>query len=291
MKITFHLGAHRTDDDRLMRSLIRNNQKLAEQGIIIPGPSKFRDILRDVAQRLRGQTANPETVDLVLDSILDTTEADHIVLSDHSFLCATSAILAEGDYYAQAGRKCRWLRNIFPGHQVRFALGIRNPATQIPAVFQRVNGMHFDKFLHGVDPLGIRWSRALAGIAAENPDSPLIVWCNEDTPLIWPEVMREVADHSGDLRLKGGFDILGEIMEAEGMKRLRAYLATHPPQTETQRWRILAAFLDKYAKPDEIDEEIDAPGWSVELIDAMTAGYEADLAAVRAVAGVRFIAP
>ncbi len=145
--------------------------------------------------------------------------------------------------------------------------------------------------MQGVDPRSVRWSDVIADIVSANPGCPMVVWCNEDTPLIWPEVMREVTEHPPELRLKGGFDILGQIMESEGMKRLRAYLGTHPPQNEMQRRRILAAFLDKYAKPDEIEETIDVPGWTEELVEEMTADYEDDLLRIQALPGVSFIAP
>ena len=291
MKITFHIGAHRTDEDRLMRSLMRNNQRLAAEGIFIPGPSRFREILREVTTRLKGEVANPETLDLVLDTILDTTEAEHIVLSHESFVCTPANIMADGGYYAKAGRKCAWLRNTFPGHQVAFALGIRNPATQVPAVFESLNGVRPDAFMGGVDPLALRWSEAVRGILSENPGCPLIVWCNEDTPLIWPEVMRAVSGHGPETKMRGGFDILGQIMEAEGLKRLRTYLGTHPPQSEIQRRRIFAAFLDKYATDEEGLEVGDVPGWTAERVEAMTAEYEADIARLQAMPGVTFLAP
>ena len=289
MQITFHLGAHQTDDDRLMRSLMRNNQKLSEQGIYIPGPSKFRTMLRDVTPRLAGAPADEETQDMVLDAILDGTEATHIVLSDSSFICRPEAILAEGGYYAKAGYKSSWLRNCLPDHEVRFAIGIRNPATHVPAVFEATKGDSFGAFLGLVEPRDIRWSDAIADIVAENPGCPVIAWCNEDTPLIWPEVMRQVADHDADTRLKGGFDVLSRIMEQEGLRRLRAYLGEHPPETEDQRRQIIGAFLDKYAMDEEIDEVILVPGWDDALIAAMTEDYEADILRIRQMPGVHFI--
>jgi len=290
MKITFHIGAHRTDGDRLIRSLIRNNQKLADEGIFIPGPSKFRTILHEVATRLKGEPANEETLDLVLDTILDTTEANHIVLSHEAFMCGSGMVLAEGRYYARAERTA-WLRAVFPGHEVRFALGIRNPATHLPAVWETQKGRSFDDFLMGADPFALRWSDPVTAIAAANPGCKVIVWCNEDTPLIWPEVMQAVADHDPATRLKGGFDILSQIMEAEGMRRLRSYLDSHPPQNEVQRRRILAAFLDKYAKDEEIEEVIDVPGWTHETVEELTLSYEEDLVRIQSIPGVTFIAP
>jgi len=290
MKITFHVGAHCTDDDRLLRSLLRNNQKLAEDGVFVPGPSRYRGILRDVTTRLKGDVANPETVDFVLDAILDHTEARHLVLCHESFICAHARIMEDG-FYARAGTKCAWLRNTFPENPVTFALGIRNPATQIPAILASQPDLRVADLLQGVDPRTLRWSDVVLDIVTKNPGCPVTVWCNEDTPLIWPEVMRAVTEHSPEIRLKGGFDILMQIMEAEGMKRLRSYLLTHPPQSEIQRRRILGAFLDKYAKPGEVEEEVDVPGWTEELVDEMTQDYEDDLDRVQAIRGVCFLAP
>ena len=42
MRIVYHLGAHCTDDERLMRCLLKNRDVLSAQGIVVPGPSKYR---------------------------------------------------------------------------------------------------------------------------------------------------------------------------------------------------------------------------------------------------------
>ena len=38
MRIAYHLGVHCTDEDRLVRTLHRNADMLAEQGIEVPAP-------------------------------------------------------------------------------------------------------------------------------------------------------------------------------------------------------------------------------------------------------------
>ena len=56
-------------------------------------------------------------------------------------------------------------------------------------------------------------------------------------------------------KIKGSFDLLSEIMTREGMTRFRAYLAKHPVMTEIQKRRVMVAFLDKFARPEAIEEE------------------------------------
>ena len=88
----------------------------------------------------------------------------------------------------------------------------------------------------------------------------------------------------------GGFDILSKIIAREGIKRIRGYLAAHPPVNEEQRRRALMAFLDKYALEDEVEEELDLPGWTPELIDHLTAVYDDDLVEISRIDGVTVIA-
>ena len=92
-------------------------------------------------------------------------------------------------------------------------------------------------------------------------------------------------------KISGGFDLLGQIMSAEGMKRFHSYLKSHPPRTEVQKRRIIAAFLDKYVIDDEVEEEFDLPGWTEEMVDELTELYEEDLYTIERMAGVNFIAP
>lgn len=290
MKVTFHIGAHRTDEDRLLASLQRNSRRLADQGIRVPAPDRYRDMLREVTTRLRGAPAEAETTDLLLAAMIKEDEVANLVLSYEAFICAPANIMADGGYYARAGLKCSWLRNAFPDMPVAFALAIRNPATQIPAIWAGLGGVAPETLLAGSDPRALRWSPAVEGIVAANPGCPVIVWCNEDTPLIWPEVMREVSGMAPETRLKGSYDIYEQIIAPEGMRRLRTYLTTHPPKNELQRRRIATAFLDKYVRTEEVEEEIEFPGWTEDLVEEMTAAYDADVARIAAIPGVTFLA-
>ena len=58
MRIVYHLGAHCTDDDRLVRCLLKNRALLADQGITVPSPTRYRKLLRDTVMQLRGWLPN-----------------------------------------------------------------------------------------------------------------------------------------------------------------------------------------------------------------------------------------
>jgi len=51
------------------------------------------------------------------------------------------------------------------------------------------------------------------------------------------------------------------------------------------------AFLDKYAIEEAVEEELDVPGWTDELVDQLTRNYEVDLIEIERMDGVSFIQP
>lgn len=293
MQVAIHLGFHATDEDRILKAMLQNKGVLAKEGICIPGPGRYRGPLVDVIQELRGEEASTETRDMLLDEFIDDDDTKRVVLSFHNFICIPSLIFEGGMLYEKANYKAMWLRNAFPGEQVEFFLAIRNPATFIPAAFRHKgqNIESFEGFLNNVDLLDIRWSDIVMAIKESNPDSPVTVWCNEETPLLWTDIIRAVSGHAADTEMSGDFAMLGTIMRKEGIRRLRAYLEKNPPNTENHRRQIVDTFLEKYLIDDAIDEEIDIPSWTDELVGELTQIYEDDLEDIAGMEGVTFFTP
>jgi hypothetical protein len=291
MEIAFHLGAHCTDDEALVRCLLRNRGVLAAEGIAVPGPARYRTLLRDASAQLDGATASADTAQLLLDEIVEDEGARRVVLSFDSFMAFPRWALGRNQFYPGATDRTVALAALFPGHRVEFFLAIRNPATFLPALLERQKGKSYEEFIEGCDPLALRWSDLVDRIRAASPEVPLTVWCDEDTPLIWPDVLRHVAGHPASLTLEETDGILAAIMAPEGFARMQAYLASHPPQTSLQRRRIVSAFLDKFALPERIDMELDLPGWTAEFVEALTAAYDADCVRIARMPGVRFLVP
>jgi hypothetical protein len=291
MQIVYHLGAHCTDEDRILKCLLKNKGALAAEGIAVSGPGRYRNLFRDTLIKLRGARAPKAVQQLILDAVLELETPRRVIFSHEQFLCLPTRVLGEGRLYPKAGEKVVWLRNVFPDNPVEFHIAIRNPATFIPALYATTQEPDFRAFAAEVDARTVAWSDTIARMRAGAPDCPVTVWCNEDTALLWPEVLRAVAGHSPGLRLAGTDDFLASLMTAEGMTRMQAYLASHPPVTDAQRRRVVAAFLDKFAIPEAVEVELDLPGWTVELVEEATAAYEADMARLAAIPGVTFLCP
>lgn len=291
LQIAYHIGASCTDGERLLKSLLKNADAFAQQGIKVPGPGKYRRLLRETIQNLGDNDPAPDTRDILIDAILDEDSATRLVMSHADFICVPRRIFDSGNFFELIEMKITRLRKLFPGDEIELHLALRDPATFVPAVFQKVKGATLAEFLNGMNPHDILWSDVVRRIQAVAPEMQLTVWCNEDTPLIWAQLIREISGVDPLTKITGGFDLLSAIMSADGMKRFVSYIKTHPPQTEVQKRRIIAAFLDKYALEDEIEEEIDLPGWTAELMEELTQIYEDDVFEIARMSGVNFIAP
>lgn len=288
MRIVYHLGAHCTDEDRLVRCLLKNRAVLAEQGIIIPSPTRYRKLMRDTAVRLKGAAASEETQAMLLEQIMDEMNAERLVLSWDCFL-SFPAWVVRGSFYSFAGERLRAFTQIFPEIEAEFHLAVRNPATFLPALRKKVLERGHDDTTIEADPLHLRWSDAVISIREHNPEAPLTIWCDEDTPLIWPEVLQAVSGHAPGTPLIDNDEVLAMVLSDAGLHRMRAYLAAHPPANVTQRRRIATAFLEKFARPEQLEAPADMPGWTDELVAELTTRYFEDIERIRQMPGVTVI--
>ena len=290
MEILFHLGAHCTDDGLLIRSILRNRAQLAENGIIVPGPGRYRELLGSVSTTLRGGTASHDTEAMLIEAICDDDSADRIILSNDNFLCRDKVVIGAEGLYPKAA-KSSWLRHCFPSHDVSFALGLRNPATLVPSLLRSLSDEDRAESLALLDLDQLSWADVVAEIIEANPDANLLIWAHEDTPFIWSEIISEITAHDPYLTLDGAYDMMGQILSPDGFARLLTFLADHPDITETRRRKTLSAFLGTHAMVDEIEEEIDLPGWTLDTITDLTVAYDDDIDRIRAMPRVTLVEP
>lgn len=291
MQIAFHIGANATDDELILRALMRSSGRLAAAGVALPGPGRYRKLLRQTIETL-ADAAPPEGVrDILIDAITEMSDAHRMVLSNPNFFCSPTGIFAGGAFYGNAAGRMRALRQLFPDDDITVFMGIRNPATFLPALLALSRQKTLAEYLGPRDPRTLRWSRVITRMRDGAPDIALAIWCNEDTPLIWNDILAALAGKDVPGPYEGAHALIETIMQPEGLKRLQSYLDSHPPASPSQHRRIISAFLDKYAIPDRIEEEIDLPGWDATMIADLTRGYEEDVDRITAMEGVTFLRP
>lgn len=289
MEIAIHLGAHCTDDDQLLKSLLKNSRELTNAGVCVPTPGRYRGLLAEALVKLQGASADQETQDMIIDALVDSDNAHRLVIGHKNFLGAPHRALEHNQLYHLAQRNSAWIKNLFTSQEVSFFLGMRNPATFVPAILTEMPSTEQNNIQAQLDPMALRWSNMIYAIRQANPGAPITVWCNEDTPLIWSELLQLITGTDGSLPLDGAYDILAPIMEAEGFARMQDYLTKSEIPSEAQRRRVVAAFLEKYVIDDAIEDEIDLPGWTGEFVDALSDAYDQDMDVIASLPGVTLV--
>lgn len=291
MQVIIHSGAHGTEEDRLLKTLLRNKDRFLKQGTVVPGPGKYRTLLKDCMAALQQGSAAEESRDVLWDAILEEDQADRVLLSNAHFFGSQRQSIAGSQFYPEAEARLLALQELFGVDQLELFIGIRNPATILPALLENAHPNRKQEVLSQLDPYQLRWSDLFKRLRSAAPNVPITTWCFEDMPLIWGQIIRDISGLEMNERLAGGMDLLSAIMTREGMQRLRQYLGQHPEMTEVHRRRVFAAFLDKYAREEELEEEIDLPGWTEEMVEDITDLYEEDVETLAHIPGVSLIAP
>lgn len=291
MQLILQTGAHYTEQERLIKSVLRNKEMLAQKGVIVPGPNSYRALMRDTLNALGKAPASAQARDVLLDVMLDGQPVERLVLSDANFFRTAGTAFQRGVLYPDAAERMANMVALFPEDDVEIFLGLRNPATLIPLLFQNSVDNGHAAFWGGRAVQDVRWSDTIADIRAAVPNVPMTIWCSEDMPVIWAQIIRQLCALAPDAKITGGFDLLSGIMIKEGMERFRAYLQSHPEMTEAQKHRVIIAFLDKFALTEAIEEELDMPGWTDAIVEELTDLYDQDVELIERMSGVTMIAP
>ncbi|TCL09046.1 hypothetical protein BXY66_1088 [Shimia isoporae] len=291
MKLVLHIGAHFTDENKLVKSLVKNAAKLAEHDVIVPEPRSYRRQIRDIMDNVDTYPIVPAHRDSLLRGMLGDRLPDRIVLSNSNFFGVPRGAVRENRIYPNAVERLRDFAKIFHAEDIEVFIAIRDPATFLPALVNGSTEKSLETVTGGSTPMALRWSELIMRIRQALPEVPVTVWCNEDTPLIWEEVLREFAGFDPNMPIDGGSDLLSSIMTPQGFGRYQSYVASHPDLTEMQKRRVIAAFLDKFAIEEEVEEELDLPGWSEDFVEAMSDAYDEDVFLIERIPGVTLITP
>ncbi|GFE66042.1 hypothetical protein [Litoreibacter roseus] len=289
MKIVLHLGVHATDEDKLLSCLLQNRDGLLQKGVIVPPPLLYRQMLRETVQLMKEEDADHDILDATLEVLLEDQTGRRIVLSHAGFLGPPGRAVEAQMFYPYAAERVSDLRALFPDHELELFIGLRDPATFLPTLFEKSPESDFDEFSDGCDPENLTWSDMIIRLKEALPDVPITLWCNEDTPIIWPEILNALCGLPTETELDGTTDFLASLMSPQGFARMKGYIASKPITSVSQRRRVTAAFLEKFALDEALMQEIDLPNWSDEFIDGLSTAYDADVAKISQMDGVTLL--
>lgn len=286
MQVAFHVGVYATDDDRLLRSLAQNAGLLRRRGVELCANAVNEPILNEALGALKGGTASAEMEEVILDALMEGEATRRLVMSRATLMGLPRRLFSIEGLMPYAGTKMLDLANVLPGCQAEFFMALKNPATLIPQLVTRI-GKEYSALMGMSDPRSKRWAPTLRRAVQELRGRRLVVWCHEDMPLIFPDVLRLLAGVAADTPLQGEDRLLRTLLSEAGQAALRERLT--PDLGIEARRAATEGLLAEFARPDQLTLDIDLPGWTPELVEEMTEAYRRDVAEIAGLPGVEFI--
>lgn len=290
MQVIYHIGAHCTDEGRILKALLKNRGTLVERGVAVPSPAQFRPVLRRAMQSLSGGLLGQDAGQMIIEDLLDGTPANRLIFSHDFLMSIPMHSIGEEGLYANAPRNVAALSRVFEAGRCEFHIALRNPATLVPALVGMQRGQSYRDVMGAAHPLEMRWRPVIERIFERVPDARLVLWCDEDLPFVWPEVLHRMTGLDPAVALEGESDFLATLLTAEGLAVLESSLKAAPRDTGTRR-AITAALLETHLRQGADEEEIDLPGWTQTLVDQITGAYAEDVAAIADHPQVEFLWP
>ncbi|WP_457771019.1 hypothetical protein [Phycobium rhodophyticola] len=161
MQVVLHAGAHCTDEDRILKCLLKNRAEFAKIGSIVPPPGRYRRLLRQTVQALEKADPAPDARELLVETILEGDKADRLLLSEKNLFCLSKFAMRDSLFYHRADMRIAEFKRLFQGDQIELFFSIRNPATFLPALYKKTGVDDLVELLRGTDPNALYWSELI----------------------------------------------------------------------------------------------------------------------------------
>lgn len=278
MELVVLAGAHATGFVLLQKCIKLNLRHFQRNGVVVSDYENYKNyLLEALEQRL----AYGEVAEFDKTQVLGKTQNSDVefrtVISSESLFGIPRLAARGARLYQRASQRVGALAQLLPDANIEFIVVIRNPATFLPALFESTSAKSFSSFVAGADPRVFRWSDMFSELTSTFPAFHFSVYCYEDLPLTWGELLRTIGSLEPTSQIRGEFAFANELMENEGKRGMADFMKAHPEMSELQKRRVAAAFLEKYIKAEKLEQVIDIPNWAEDLIEELSELYEDDL--------------
>ena len=203
-------------------------------------------------------------------------DADRLILSNAYFFGAPRATIHGWLLHPFAAERTAQIRKLFPDDEIEIFMALRYHVPLLPAMFEHSPKPSMTSYLGVDEPCDICWFDTIHAIRNAVPHLTITVWCNEDTPLLWLQIIHELAGLELGREIFDEFDLLNKNMSKEAMQRFAAYLKSHPVMTKIQKRHVIFALLNEFALAQKIEENLTLAGWTKDLMNDMTDVCEED---------------
>lgn len=291
MQVAIHAGAAFTDEGRLLKSLQTNRDVLAQYSVALFGPRRYRQVFKPAFEALRTRPPMPDEIEGIRGNLPTDPEMQRAIFTSDGFAGEKDTLLSDGQFYPSAGKRMSVLEEAFHDCQIELFLALRNPGSFIPKHLMSLTEEERQNVIRSNDLSHLSWIGMIEDIRDFAPDVQITLWANEDTPLIWGDILRSIGGLPDNAQIVDEYDLLISLLTDKGKAQVKAILDASSDQPKADTRDALAAVLEDHAQPEKMEEELDLPGWSEEIVDAFFELYEQDLIRLDAMTGVRVLKP
>ncbi|MEY8116764.1 hypothetical protein AB9F26_00675 [Falsihalocynthiibacter sp. BN13B15] len=201
LRISMHLGAHKTATTHLQHSLDANADLLAQSKVIFRGPLDLRGPKKSLQSRFGLLTNTPPKSKELAEQELWALAggANRLVLSEENFLGPMWRIKKGRrvpPLYPNSDSQLEKLIPYFGGRPLSLFLAVRNPADLIASAYSQslVGGKAepFKDFSEGMTFHDVRWSNVVRRLSLVPEVAEIYVWRYEDYPANFVRIMRKL---------------------------------------------------------------------------------------------------
>ena len=135
-----------------------------------------------------------------------------MILSKSNFICVASQIFEDGVFYTLTVEKLQAFDTLFSSHNIEISICMRDSSSFVLASFGKSH-------IHLYDLLITR---------ATLPKAKITTWSYENTPLIWPKLLRCMMVLADEDSVKCSYDLIASALTPTGTQRIQNYLKANP---------------------------------------------------------------
>ncbi|WP_171237027.1 hypothetical protein [Ruegeria sp. HKCCA6837] len=289
MQVIIHAGAAFTDEGHILSSLVANRQMLAEMNTAPMSLRMSRQFVKIMSDALIQGTSIDETRDSLAPLFPQDVNLERVVLSSDKFFGPRRTALQHGQIYPFAGRRTAFTETLLEGAQLELFVGLVNPGLFIPKTLMSIHEDHRRDILASTDLSCLSWVSMIEDLRELAPQFKLTVWENENLPLIWGDIVRAMTGLPSETPLPDEYSFLTSLLTDAGQRQVQEILGRRTPLDIQGQREELAQVLEDQARPEQVEEELDLPGWNTDIFDAFTELYAQDVAAIRTMSDIRVL--
>jgi len=291
MRVAIHAGAFATDENHISNALMFNRRNLNRQGVAVADPEHALPKLHQRLTEHQAHSDEPTSSSKLRDELLSGLNSGRVIFSDDRLLGEPAQIVQNSQLYPAAGLRAAFFDDLFVEDEVELFFALCNPATLLPNVLKTLPLESQNDILRSTELNRLNWKTMVEDIIELAPNIRLTLWCNEDLPLIWSDLIRTIADIPAQSPIRQEFSMPASLLTETGKRHL-AILLKQGLATDSSEFQMqFDSILDQHAEPDLIEVNPDYPGWTQDIIDGFTELYARDLAQIAVLPDVQMLTP